>query len=199
MSKLDLFSNHKGLTIAGVDEAGRGPLAGDVVAAAVILPENHMISGINDSKKLSEKKREVLFDMIKKTAVSWAIGRCSVEEIDELNILHASMLAMKRAVEGLEITPAKVLVDGNRLPVWTYQAEAIVGGDGKEESIGAASILAKVTRDRDMKALALQYPEYGFEKHKGYPTAYHMKQLKQYGVTAIHRRSYAPVKRLLEA
>ncbi len=199
MSKLDLFSNHKGLTIAGVDEAGRGPLAGDVVAAAVILPENHMISGINDSKKLSEKKREALFDMIKKTAVSWAIGRCSVEEIDELNILHASMLAMKRAVEGLEITPAKVLVDGNRLPVWTYQAEAIVGGDGKEESIGAASILAKVTRDRDMKALALQYPEYGFEKHKGYPTAYHMKQLKQYGVTAIHRRSYAPVKRLLEA
>lgn len=193
----ELFSNDQDVLLAGCDEVGRGPLAGDVVAAAVILPANHGIEGINDSKKLSEKKRERLFDQICECATAYAISRCSPQEIDELNILHASMEAMKRAVEALVVQPEKVMVDGNRLPKWQYHSEAVVGGDAKYECIAAASILAKVTRDREMVALAQQYPEYGFDKHKGYPTKAHMEAIAAHGVCAIHRRSFAPVKRAL--
>jgi len=194
----DLFAvDDSSLSLAGCDEVGRGPLAGDVVAAAVILPADHGIVGINDSKKLSEKKREKLFDQICDVATSYAIARCNPSEIDELNILHASMEAMKRAVEALHIQPEKVMVDGNRLPHWHYTAEAVVGGDAKYECIAAASILAKVTRDREMVALAETYPGYGFEKHKGYPTKMHMEAIQSLGVTPVHRQSFAPVKRLL--
>jgi len=193
----DLFSDYQYALTAGVDEAGRGPLAGDVVAAAVILPPQHNIRGINDSKKLNEAKREALYDQILLEATAYAVGRCNIEEIDSLNILHASMLAMKRAVEALAVQPEQVLVDGNRLPKWNYLAEAVVGGDAKVECIGAASILAKVTRDREMIALAEQYPDFGFEKHKGYPTALHLAKLEQYGPTPQHRRSFGPVKKLL--
>lgn len=183
------------LVVAGVDEVGRGPLAGDVVAAAVILdPEKH-IEGLNDSKKLSEKKRLYFFDEIKQNALSWCIARATPAEIDQLNILQASLLAMKRAVEGLSITPEHVLVDGNKLPDWDYSAEAIVGGDGTEASISAASILAKVTRDEEMKALDSVYPAYGFAKHKGYPTQMHMQALQAHGPCPIHRFSFAPVKK----
>lgn len=194
----DLFDLDRGaMLVAGVDEAGRGPLAGDVVAAAVILPVRHGIKGINDSKKLSAKRRESLFIDICERSLAWSVGRCNVAEIDTLNILHASMLAMKRAVDALQIAPDLVLVDGNRLPVWSYRAEAIIGGDAKEACIGAASIVAKVTRDREMLAYAREYPDYGFDKHKGYPTQLHMQKLREHGVTAIHRRSFAPVQRVL--
>ncbi|WP_018273983.1 ribonuclease HII [Teredinibacter turnerae] len=185
------------MIIAGVDEVGRGPLAGDVVAAAVVLGENHGIVGLADSKKLSEKKREALFVQIQQQAECFCIARASVAEIDEINILQASLLAMKRAVEGLKIEPEHVLVDGNRLPRWRYSAEAIVKGDSKVEAISAASILAKVTRDREMVAFEAQYPGYGFAGHKGYPTKLHMEALARLGVTPIHRTSYAPVKALL--
>ncbi|VUD68237.1 Ribonuclease HII [Thalassocella blandensis] len=183
--------------IAGVDEVGRGPLAGDVVAAAVILAPDHGIDGLNDSKKLSEKKRELLFDVIQEKAVCWCIARASVEEIDELNILHASLLAMKRAVDGLNQKPDHVLVDGNKLPKWDYSSEAIVQGDGKVEAIGAASILAKVTRDREMIAFDRDFPQYGFAQHKGYPTKVHMQALEMHGPCVLHRRSYAPVQKYL--
>lgn len=183
--------------IAGVDEVGRGPLAGDVVAAAVILPENHGLLGLTDSKKISEKKREVLFEQIKAVAISSAVARASVEEIDELNILHASLLAMKRAVEALNVTPDFVRVDGNKLPDWSYDSEAVVQGDLLCEEISAASILAKVTRDREMIELETLYPGYGLEKHKGYPTKMHIAALEKLGPSLIHRKSFGPVKRLL--
>ena len=183
--------------IAGVDEVGRGPLAGDVVAAAVVLGENHGIVGLSDSKKLSEKKRILLMDEIKEKAVAWSVSRASVEEIDELNILHASLLAMKRAVDGLSVTPEHVLVDGNKLPDWNYSSEAIVKGDSLVDEIKAASIVAKVTRDLEMEAMASQYPGYGFEKHKGYPTKAHMEALAANGPCPTHRKSFKPVKAYL--
>ncbi|GMG87518.1 ribonuclease HII [Biformimicrobium ophioploci] len=198
MSKLEVFEcAYRGNLLAGVDEAGRGPLAGDVVAAAVILDPANPIEGLGDSKKLSEKKREQLFDVIRERALAYAIARASVQEIDELNILHASMLAMKRAVEALSPQPEYVLVDGNRLPRWHYTGEAVVKGDGRVATIGAASILAKVTRDREMLALHERFPQYGFDKHKGYPTKTHMAAVEQYGVTDQHRRSFGPVARQL--
>jgi len=181
--------------IAGVDEVGRGPLVGDVVAAAVILPQNHNIIGLADSKKLSEKKRDALFELIIENAVSYCIARATPEEIDDLNILHASMLAMKRAVEGLPIQPSFVRVDGNRLPVWDYKAEAIVGGDALVEEISAASIVAKVVRDREMVELDKAFPGYGFAQNKGYPTKVHLSALDSLGVTPYHRRSFGPVKK----
>ena len=181
---------------AGCDEVGRGPLAGDVVAAAVILGPS-IPEGLNDSKKLTERKRERLFDEIKASAVAWSIGRASVEEIDRLNILNASLLAMKRAVESLSPLPDHVLVDGNKLPTWQLPAEAIVGGDGSIPCISAASVLAKVTRDREMLELDEKYPGYGLAKHKGYPTAQHLDALSRLGVAPIHRRSFGPVARLI--
>ena len=181
---------------AGCDEVGRGPLAGDVVAAAVILGPS-IPEGLNDSKKLTERKRERLFDEIKASAVAWSIGRASVEEIDRLNILNASLLAMKRAVESLSPLPDYVLVDGNKLPTWQFPAEAIVGGDGSIPCISAASVLAKVTRDREMLELDEKYPGYGLAKHKGYPTAQHLDALSRLGVAPIHRRSFGPVARLI--
>lgn len=181
------------MIVAGTDEAGRGPLAGSVVAAAVILNPEVAIKGINDSKKLSEKKREVLYPIICEQSLAYAIAEASVEEIDRINILRASMLAMKRAVEALKIQPELVLVDGNRCPDIQIQARAIIGGDGIEPCISAASVLAKVFRDRQMHAYHEQFPEYGFDQHKGYPTKLHMSRLKEYGPCEIHRRSYAPV------
>lgn len=195
---VDLFAQLGHGLVAGVDEVGRGPLAGDVVAAAVILGE-HVPAGITDSKKLSPARREALSAEIKEQAVAWSLGRASVQEIDELNILEAALLAMKRAVEGLSIEPELVLVDGNRLPRWRYQARPIVGGDALEPAIGAASILAKVQRDSELMELDSQYPEYGFGRHKGYPTREHLDALKTHGVLDIHRRSFGPVKRLLKA
>ncbi|WP_185231950.1 ribonuclease HII [Teredinibacter franksiae] len=184
--------------IAGVDEVGRGPLAGDVVAAAVVLGADHGIVGLADSKKLSEKKREQLYEQICERSKSWSIARANVEEIDELNILHASMLAMKRAVESLSLQPHHVFVDGNRLPVWQYSAEAVVQGDSLIEEISAASIVAKVTRDREMLELDARYPGYGLAKHKGYPTKAHIAALKLMGPTIIHRKTFGPVKTLIE-
>lgn len=195
---VDLFAQLGHGLVAGVDEVGRGPLAGDVVAAAVILGE-HVPAGITDSKKLSPARREALSADIKEQAVAWSLGRASVQEIDELNILEAALLAMKRAVEGLSIEPELVLVDGNRLPRWRYEARPIVGGDALEPAIGAASILAKVQRDSELMELDSQYPEYGFGRHKGYPTREHLDALKTHGVLDIHRRSFGPVKRLLKA
>ena len=182
--------------VAGVDEAGRGPLAGDVVAAAVILDPSRPVAGINDSKKLSSGRREELFGEIC-AASSWAIGRASVAEIESLNILHATMLAMQRAVSGLRPQPGHILVDGNRTPAWHYSSEAIVNGDARIAAIGAASILAKVTRDRDMCRLEQQYPGYGFAQHKGYPTAAHLQALQALGPCPEHRRGFRPVARLL--
>jgi len=187
------ISFYKGHLLAGVDEVGRGPLAGDVVAAAVILDANNPITGLNDSKKLSEKKREQLFDEIKTKAISWCVARASVAEIDSINILQASLLAMKRAVEGLKVVPEHVLVDGNKLPVWNFSAEAVIKGDARVPSISAASILAKVTRDREMVQWHQQFPNYGFDQHKGYPTALHLQALRKHGPIELHRRSYAPV------
>jgi|TARA_B110000908_G_C10184042_1_gene417130 ribonuclease HII len=188
-------SNYSGILLAGVDEVGRGPLAGDVVAAAVILDPANPIGGLDDSKKLTEKKREALFPEIQEKALSWFVARASVREIDELNILQASLLAMKRAVEGLVLQPEHVLVDGNKLPRWAYSAEAVVRGDSRVQVIGAASILAKVVRDREMVAFDDKYPGYGFAGHKGYPTRVHMTALDVLGVTPIHRSSFGPVKR----
>lgn len=183
--------------MAGVDEAGRGPLAGPVVAAAVMLDDAHPILGLADSKILTEKKRERLFDEIRAKALCCCIAEASVEEIDRLNILQATMLAMRRAVEGLRLKPAKVLVDGNCLPVLKIPAEAIVKGDSKVQAISAASILAKVYRDRQCLAMHESHPEYGFAAHKGYPTAEHIAALREHGVTAWHRRSFGPVRALL--
>lgn len=186
-----------GSRVAGCDEVGRGPLAGDVVAAAVILGDV-IPSGLKDSKQLTERRREALFEEITSSARSWAIGRADVAEIDELNILNASLLAMRRAVEALTVVPEHVLVDGNRLPTWTFSSEAIVGGDVSVPCISAASVLAKVTRDREMVALDAQYPGYGLAKHKGYPTRQHIEAIEALGVTDIHRRSFGPVARLIK-
>ncbi len=183
--------------MAGVDEAGRGPLAGPVVAAAVILDDRSPIKGLADSKQLTQLKRERLYDEIRAKALCCSVAQASVEEIDRLNILQATMLAMRRAVQGLRLKPSKVLVDGNRLPPLDVLAEAIVCGDALVPSISAASILAKVTRDRLLCELHLQYPEYGFDRHKGYGTAQHMRALQMHGPLAVHRRSFAPVARAL--
>lgn len=183
------------MLIAGVDEAGRGPLIGSVVAAAVILDPQNPIVGLNDSKKLSEKKREQLFVEIQQKALAWSIAEASHDEIDELNILNATLLAMQRAVDGLKITPNKVLIDGNKIPkTMTIECEAVVGGDALHAEISAASILAKVTRDHQLLALDKQYPNYGFAQHKGYPTKAHLQTIEQYGVLVEHRRSYKPIK-----
>lgn len=184
--------------ICGVDEAGRGPLAGAVFAAAVILDSARPIIGLADSKVISEKKRDLLAVQIKERALAWCIASASVEEIDTINILQASLLAMKRAVDGLRIAPTEVLVDGNKLPKWSWHSRAIVGGDALVEEISAASILAKTARDAEMLELHLKYPQYGFDKHKGYPTAAHLDALQRHGICEIHRRSYAPVKRQLK-
>ena len=183
--------------IAGVDEVGRGPLAGDVVAAAVILDPATPIPGLNDSKKLSEKQRQELVMLIKEHALALSIGRSSVAEIDSLNILQASLLAMQRAVEALPRRPQLVYVDGNHLPDWRFQAKAIVRGDDKIPTIAAASVLAKVTRDCEMEALDSLYPGYGLAKHKGYPTKQHLEALAKFGPSPIHRKSFAPVSALL--
>lgn len=184
--------------IAGVDEVGRGPLVGDVVTAAVILDPSNPILGLTDSKKLSEKKRALLFDEIKEKALAWSIGRCSPQEIDELNILQATMVAMQRAVAGLNIQPDHVLIDGNRVPELPMAGTAVVKGDLLVAEISAASILAKVTRDREMDELDAQYPQYGFAKHKGYPTKAHLEALEQHGVLPVYyRQSFKPIKRLL--
>ena len=179
--------------IAGVDEAGRGPLAGPVVAAAVILDDLHPIAGLADSKKLNPAKRERLYDEIRAKALCCSVAEASVEEIDRLNILQATLLAMRRAVEGLRLKPAKVLVDGNRLPPLPMLAEAIVKGDSKVAAISAASILAKVTRDRWCAQYHAEFPAYGFDGHKGYGTAEHLSALRLYGPCPQHRRSFAPV------
>ena len=176
--------------ICGVDEAGRGPLAGPVCAAAVILPRNHIIENVNDSKKLSEKKREILFDVIKNQALSYSIAFATVEEIENLNILEATMLAMKRAVKGLNITPDFVMVDGNKCPEIDIKCESIVKGDANSMSIAAASILAKVSRDRLCYEYAKQYPQYSFDKHKGYGTKLHIEMIRKYGPCPIHRKSF---------
>ena len=183
-----------GLT-AGVDEAGRGPLAGPVVAAAVILDELNPIHGLNDSKKLSAKRREALFDEIRARALCFAIAEASVQEIDEINILQATLLAMKRAVEALRLPPKLVLVDGNRLPILSIRSEAIVQGDALVPAISAASILAKVHRDRLCEAMHKRYPVYGFDQHKGYGTAQHMAALQAHGPADCHRMTFAPVAR----
>lgn len=180
--------------VAGVDEAGRGPLAGPVVAAAVILDADHPISGLADSKKLSAKRREILFEEIRAKSLCCSIAQASVKEIDNLNILQATMLAMRRAVEGLRLAPVKVLIDGNRLPVMRFEAEAIVNGDVTVPVISAASILAKVFRDQLLDEMDAAYPQYGFAKHKGYGTAQHLQALRIYGPSPIHRRSFAPVR-----
>jgi ribonuclease HII len=196
MKTTDLFQSTDGHVIAGVDEVGRGPLAGDVVAAAVILGPSGL-KGLTDSKALSEIRRLELAERIRTDAVAWAIGRAGVEEIDALNILQASLLAMRRAVEALSVQPTLVLVDGNRLPEWPYESRAIVKGDLIEPAISAASIIAKVTRDQEMVELDREYPGYGFASHKGYPTKTHLAALMRLGISRIHRRSFGPVKRLL--
>ncbi|WP_372737997.1 ribonuclease HII [Neptunomonas sp.] len=184
--------------VAGVDEVGRGPLVGNVVAAAVILHPDKQILGLADSKKLSEKKREALYEEIMDKALCWAVASASPVEIDQINILHASMLAMQRAVMSLNVNPDYVLIDGNRCPDLPYPSEAIIKGDAKVAAISAASILAKVVRDREMYLLHEQYPEYAFNKHKGYPTAQHMSALKKYGPLPEYRKSFRPVAQLLE-
>lgn len=185
--------------IAGVDEVGRGPLVGAVVTAAVILDPARPIAGLADSKKLSEKRRLALFDEIKEKALCWSLGRAEPEEIDELNILHATMLAMQRAIAGLSIQPALALIDGNRCPALPMAAQAVVKGDSLVAEISAASILAKVTRDQEMADLDALFPGYEFARHKGYPTPLHLEKLKQLGPTPFHRRSFAPVRRALDA
>jgi ribonuclease HII len=184
--------------IVGVDEVGRGPIAGPVVAAAVILDPNHSIEGLNDSKKLSEKKRDLLAPIIKEHALAWALGRAEVEEIDEINILQASLLAMKRAVEALAIQPSHALVDGNKAPDLACTVTTIIKGDEKEPAIAAASILAKVSRDQEMVEFEAVYPGYGLAKHKGYPTKQHLQALDDLGITPIHRRSFGPVKKKIK-
>ena len=184
--------------IAGVDEVGRGPLVGDVVTAAVILDPENPIEGLTDSKKLSEKKRVALAQEIREKALYWNIGRASPEEIDKLNILHATMLAMIRAVEGLPVRPDFVRVDGNRVPAWNFDSEAVVKGDSLHAEISAASIIAKVERDNDMISLHEAYPQYNFAGHKGYPTKAHFEAIAEYGILDCYRKSFKPVKALLE-
>lgn len=183
--------------IAGVDEVGRGPLVGAVVTAAVILDPNNPIEGLADSKKLSEKRRLVLAEEIKTKALAWSLGRAEPEEIDQLNILHATMLAMQRAVAGLTIQPDFVLIDGNRVPSLPMPAQAVIKGDSLVAEISAASILAKVARDQEMAILDQQFPEYGFAKHKGYPTKLHFEKLAEFGATPFHRKSFAPVAKIV--
>ncbi|WMN64384.1 ribonuclease HII [Vibrio parahaemolyticus] len=183
--------------IAGVDEVGRGPLVGDVVTAAVILDPNNPIEGLNDSKKLSEKKRLALLPEIKEKALAWAVGRCSPEEIDELNILQATMVAMQRAIAGLKVQPDLALIDGNRCPELPMDSQAVVKGDLRVAEISAASIIAKVVRDQEMEELDKQYPQFGFAKHKGYPTKAHFEAIEQHGVISEHRKSFKPVKKAL--
>ncbi|HFD4264971.1 TPA: ribonuclease HII [Vibrio parahaemolyticus] len=183
--------------IAGVDEVGRGPLVGDVVTAAVILDPNNPIEGLNDSKKLSEKKRLALHPEIKEKALAWAVGRCSPEEIDELNILQATMVAMQRAIAGLKVQPDLALIDGNRCPELPMDSQAVVKGDLRVAEISAASIIAKVVRDQEMEELDKQYPQFGFAKHKGYPTKAHFEAIEQHGVISEHRKSFKPVKKAL--
>ena len=193
---LALFSYENEL-ICGVDEAGRGPLAGPVFAAAVILDKEKPVAGLRDSKKLTEAKREMLAERIKENALAWCIAHASEEEIDRLNILQASMLAMRRAIDGLAVLPTLALIDGNRCPSCAVRAEPIIGGDDKVAEISAASILAKTARDKALLQLHERYPHYAFDKHKGYPTALHMERLRLHGVSPVHRRSYAPVRALL--
>ncbi|WP_145490966.1 ribonuclease HII [Yersinia rohdei] len=193
----DIFIYPQANLIAGVDEVGRGPLVGAVVTAAVILDPKRPIVGLADSKKLSEKRRLSLYDEIIDKALSWSLGRAEPEEIDHLNILHATMLAMQRAVVGLHIVPDYVLIDGNRCPQLAMPSLAVVKGDSRVAEISAASILAKVTRDREMTELDRHFPEYGFAQHKGYPTAVHLEKLSTFGATEHHRRSFGPVKRVL--
>ena len=181
----------KGFTaVCGIDEAGRGPLAGPVVAAAVILPEDIQLPGVNDSKKITEKKREILFDLVKEHALAYGIGEARGTESDEINMWQATVLAVRRAVEALQIPADYALVDGNRIQGLPVPAETVIGGDGKVLSIAAASILAKVTRDRYMRDMAAQYPEYGFEKHKGYGTKAHYAAIEQYGICPLHRKTF---------
>jgi ribonuclease HII len=184
--------------VAGVDEAGRGPLAGPVVAGAVILDPENPIDGLNDSKRLTALRRELLYEEIQEKALAWAVGHADVEEIDRINILQATMLAMKRAVEALQTVPDHALIDGNRCPDLCCPAQAIVKGDSRVAAISAASIMAKVTRDREMLSLDVIYPGYGLAQHKGYPSKAHIEALENLGVTPIHRRSYAPVRRVIE-
>ncbi|CAE6913337.1 ribonuclease HII [Vibrio sp. B1FLJ16] len=183
--------------IAGADEVGRGPLVGDVVTAAVILDPNNPIEGLNDSKKLSEKKRLALLPEIKEKALAWAVGRCSPQEIDELNILQATMVAMQRAIAGLNVQPELVLIDGNRCPDLPMDAQAVVKGDLRVAEISAASIIAKVVRDNEMEELDKLYPQFGFAKHKGYPTKAHFEAIERHGVIEEHRKSFKPVKKVL--
>lgn len=194
---LALFDS-SGERICGVDEAGRGPLAGPVFAAAVILDSSRPIGGLRDSKKLSAARREALALLIRRDALAWSIAQCSEAEIDELNILQATMLAMRRAIEGLSVTPTLALIDGNRCPVCSVRTEAIVKGDDKVAEISAASILAKTARDAALLDMHQAYPQYAFDQHKGYPTALHLERLREHGVSPLHRRSYAPVRALLE-
>lgn len=184
-------------SLVGVDEAGRGPLAGPVVAAAVILDSLKPVAGLDDSKKLSESVREKLADIIKRDAIKWSLGSASVEEIDDINILNASMLAMQRAVEGLQLEQAVVLIDGNKIPNLNHTAYALIKGDQWHESISAASILAKVDRDQRMRELHQLYPQYGFVQHKGYPTKMHLQALLEEGASPVHRKSFGPVRRIV--
>jgi ribonuclease HII len=185
--------------VCGVDEAGRGPLAGAVYAACVVLDPAHPIAGLADSKKLSTPRREALARLIQTDALAWSVASASVEEVDRLNILWASMLAMKRAVETLGVSPSEVLVDGNRCPELPFPAQAIVKGDALVPEISAASILAKVSRDAHMQQLHEQYPDYGFDKHKGYPTRDHLHALRTYGASPVHRCSFGPVREVVQA
>lgn len=194
---LSLF-DHVDELICGVDEAGRGPLAGAVYAAAVILDPDKPIDGLRDSKKLTETRRNVLAEQIKANSLAWSIAFCTESEIDMLNILQASMLAMRRAVEALNPVPTLALIDGNRCPVMPIRSEAIVKGDDKVAAISAASILAKTARDASLMQLHEQFPHYAFDQHKGYPTALHLERLRLHGVSPVHRKSYAPVRELIE-
>jgi ribonuclease HII len=195
--RADTLFDFAGEVICGVDEAGRGPLAGPVFAAAVILDPAKPIIGLRDSKKLSPTRRDELALIIQRDALAWSIAQCSAAEIDALNILQATMLAMRRAIEGLSVAPTLALIDGNRCPVTTIRTEAIVKGDDKVIEISAASILAKTARDALLLEMHARYPQYGFDQHKGYPTALHLARLREHGVTPEHRRSYAPVRELL--
>jgi len=192
----DLYA-HEG-RVAGVDEAGRGPLAGPVIAGAVILDPGKPIAGLRDSKRLSASRRDELYDQIRERALAWAVGRAEVEEIDRINILQATMLAMARAVEALQPFADHALIDGNRCPDLSCTAQAIIKGDSKVQAISAASIMAKVTRDREMLELDRRYPGYGLAQHKGYPSKAHIEALESLGVTPVHRRSYAPVRKIIE-
>lgn len=189
---------YRGNLLAGVDEVGRGPLIGAVVTAAVILDPDRPIAGLADSKKLTEKRRNALYEQILEQAAAWSIGRCEAREIDELNIYQATMLAMERAVAGLVVPPEYVLVDGNRCPKWHWPSEPVVKGDSRVEAISAASIVAKVTRDREMEALEARFPGFGLAQHKGYPTPVHLEALRRLGATPEHRRSFRPVREVIE-